>query len=611
MKFNQVVKLASIGLGAFLFSGLGQMDHAYAKTKVNNVSNNKNQSIDIVLKSKNPSAMGSMAYQTVNSGSKSYHKFLTPKQFASKYGQSNSKVKAIQRYLTKYHLKTKVYSGNLIMRVNGSTKNINKAFNTKLVNVKTSTLTYQKPSKTPKLPGKLNSSIYSLVGMSTYVSFNNYAQKNDAKMNPSSFIKRSANSLSTTNSPQKFAKLYDLDSLYAKNYTGKGKTIGIITFANYHPSDAYTYWKSENIPAKSKRISVYRTDGYKGSWDGSDESTMDVEQAGAVAPKANIRTYIGQSSIIGMVNSIASANSENKVDTLSISWGQSESRVAKDIKLGVTPKKYNQILNILFQQAAIQGISTFAASGDNGAYDGILDGSSSGLAVDTPANSAYVTSVGGTTLPKTYRVNKRNYSVTKERAWGNEFLYPNYNHQHFYSQYQFLSSYFAGGGGGFSKYNSTPKYQRGFSGVGTYDATKLWNISKGKLSLLSKPQQKSGKSNGRNVPDLSANADPNTGYSAYISSGSKGNWYIVGGTSVTAPQMAAASTVLSQSNQTRLGFWNPQIYKFAKRSNSPFHALNDRNNNTNLYFTGQPGKLYNQATGLGTVNFSLLDKAFN
>lgn len=94
-------------------------------------------------------------------------------------------------------------------------------------------------------------------------------------------------------------------------------------------------------------------------------------------------------------------------------------------------------------------------------------------------------------------------------------------------------------------------------------------------------------------------------------SGSKGEWEVSGGTSVVAPQMAAASVLMADNSVGRLGFWNPQIYRFARSSDSPFTPLDSRSNNTNLYYTGQPGKLYNQATGLGTVNFTKLEKAFN
>jgi subtilase family serine protease len=81
---------------------------------------------------------------------------------------------------------------------------------------------------------------------------------------------------------------------------------------------------------------------------------------------------------------------------------------------------------------------------------------------------------------------------------------------------------------------------------------------------------------------------------------------IGGGTSYAAPQVAAANAVMGSGLQTRIGFWNPQIYKFAAQQDTPFNVLDDADQNNNLYYTGQPGKLYNQATGLGTINYEKL-----
>lgn len=606
----------STGLAMFILLGSCVSGAPQAQAKTTNVSDSKQQLVDIVLRPKSQKSLHKFVYDSVNPSSSSYRSFLTPTTFSKRFGQNSKNVKALQTYLKKHHLKAQTYKGNLIMVVQGKTKNIEKAFKVNLVNVNNGEVKYQKASRTPKLPKRLSKSVYTIFGLSNYSLFSS----SKTQYQPTSLHSRLTNSsVSNTTqkySPTRFVRRYNLQSLYDNGATGRSKTIGIISFANFHPNDVYRYWDDEGIDVKSNRLSVYRTNHYKGTWDGYDETTIDVEQAGAIAPGSNIRTYIARPNITGMVNSIAAAVGQNVADTLSLSWGQSEAQVAYEMKQGITPKKYNQIMNLLFEQAAAQGMSVFTATGDNGAYDGITTGLTSGLSVDTPSNSPYVTAVGGTTLPKTYTVNKKKVTITKERAWGADFLYPNYKHQRFFGNLDMLQSFFAGGGGGFSKYNATPSYQKGVSGVGIYNATDLWKFKYGRPVLLKKAVNKSGKSSGRNLPDVSANADPNTGYSMFITPknnrNSKGQWLITGGTSVVAPQMAAASVLMSDFNTNgRLGFWNPQIYRFAKRSNSPFNPLDSRTNNTNLYYTGQPGKLYNQATGLGTIDFTALNKAFN
>ncbi len=572
------------------------------------VSSSKQQQISIVFGTRNTGQLTSFVYATANPSSSSFRHFLTPDQFASSYGQSSSTINKLKSYLSKYHLKSTVYKGNIVVSVSGSTGNIEKAFKVQLVNETQKGVTFQKATKGPKLPATFSKKMLALTGFFNY-STSTYGKSTQASMQPASFYKRSLDSQGDpADAPQKFIDRYKVSSLYQNGYDGSGKTIGILSFANFHQNDAYHFWSAENIPAKQNRISISKTDGYKGNWSDSDETTMDVEQAGSIAPKANLRVYIAKSDIGGMVDSLANVNSENKVDDLSISWGQSEKQVTADIKAGVTPTKYNDVINLLFKQAAAQGISIFTASGDNGAYDGITQDTSWGLTVDSPGNSPYTVSVGGTTLPNTYRVNGRAYKVTKERAWGSEFLYPDFDRQYFLSSSDKINAYFAGGGGGFSSFNPLPAFQSGISGVGTYDAIKLWNFNKGYPSRVSHPTKTSGTHSGRNVPDISANADPNTGYNMYTtsSSGTKPKWYLSGGTSIVSPQFATVSALISGKANSRLGFWNPQIYRFASSGSSPFTPLDSQTNNTNLYYTGQPGTIYNQATGLGIPDFTSL-----
>lgn len=119
-----------------------------------------------------------------------------------------------------------------------------------------------------------------------------------------------------------------------------------------------------------------------------------------------------------------------------------------------------------------------------------------------------------------------------------------------------------------------------------------------------------GTSTGRNYPDVAADADEMTGYKIYYPVDTL-KWVASGGTSIASPQMAAMAAVInSQPGRQRMGFWNGQIYKLAQQSNSPFHPMNDTTDNSNLYYTGQPGTVYNQASGLGTINFAKLAQVY-
>jgi subtilase family serine protease len=88
----------------------------------------------------------------------------------------------------------------------------------------------------------------------------------------------------------------------------------------------------------------------------------------------------------------------------------------------------------------------------------------------------------------------------------------------------------------------------------------------------------------------------------------QGGW---GGTSFVAPQLNGSTAVIDSYLGHRVGFWNPSIYAFADGPGSPFTPLRDSGTgNDNIYYTGNPGQLYNQGSGLGYPNLSRLAADF-
>ncbi|MGZ4123537.1 MAG: S53 family peptidase, partial [Tumebacillaceae bacterium] len=195
---------------------------------------------------------------------------------------------------------------------------------------------------------------------------------------------------------------------------------------------------------------------------------------------------------------------------------------------------------------ATQGQSVYAASGDSGAYDC----GTSTLDVDNPANDPYVTGVGGTKLTLS------GGAYSSEKVWSNTL-------------------YSEGGGGGISRVYSKPSWQTGTGTTNSY-------------------------SNGmRQVPDVSADADPSSGYSIY----SAGSWTVYGGTSCAAPLWAGITAVNNQyaasKSKPNLGQANPTLYsKFnTTQTYAPYH---DITSGSNLYYPATTG--YDQASGIGSPN---------
>jgi subtilase family serine protease len=117
---------------------------------------------------------------------------------------------------------------------------------------------------------------------------------------------------------------------------------------------------------------------------------------------------------------------------------------------------------------------------------------------------------------------------------------------------------------------------------------------------------------GRNIPDLSVNSDPDTGYTVFYTSDQDGFGVIdfYGGTSFASPQLNGVTALLNQALGGRVGLLNFPLYDLARRnlaysgSNAP---LRDIKKGDIWGYSAQPG--YDQATGLGVPDVANLLQA--
>jgi subtilase family serine protease len=390
---------------------------------------------------------------------------------------------------------------------------------------------------------------------------------------------------------------------------------------------------------------------------GSDESDLDVEQSGAIAPGANIRVYEAPNTDPGFADAFFSAASDNVADTVSVSWGESETYVLQTVLQQTETSAYVAALDEVLAEFGAQGQSNFTAAGDSGAYDATGDVGSTNLSVDTMSDSPFTTAAGATTLPgtQTYAVvdSKGNITSTEsanipaERAWSWDYLPPLYKALGFTSESAAaLGGLLAGGGGGYSVFEQRPGYQNdvpsGFNAREYYTPTAFTQVAPGlteptEFSFTAKPTLQAGFAFiGRAVPDVSTDGDPQTGYAIYDPAlfASTGGFIEAGGTSFVSPQLNGTTAVIDSYVGHRVGFWNPQVYAFANSGSSPFTPLDSTTvysgknylyatsaegtvtaipgvfSNNNLYYTGKAGATWNPATGLGVPNLTELAHAF-
>jgi kumamolisin len=247
--------------------------------------------------------------------------------------------------------------------------------------------------------------------------------------------------------PPELAKLYN----FPQGLDGSGQCIGIVELGGgSRPADIKAYFARLGIPAPNvKIVSVDHAKNRPSTASSADgEVMLDIEVAGAIAPKALIVVYFAPNTDRGFLDAVTMAvhDEVNKPTVISISWGAAEVQWTQQAM-----SAFEQV----FTDAAAMGVTICCASGDNGSTDGQTNGTQN---VDFPSSAPHALACGGTKLVVGAS------GVANETVWN---AGPN-----------------SATGGGFSTFFPIPAYQGGL-GAGV---------------------------TGRGVPDVAGDADPASGY---------------------------------------------------------------------------------------------------
>jgi kumamolisin len=589
------------------------------------------EQVSFILKERSVSQLES----SVTSGLTS---FDSVSQFAGKYGQTSAVVNALTGYLAKFGITTTVYPGNVDLSASGTAGEFDQALTIKQMNYRVPAQHgvngHRIPAQTvysatgaPELPYGISRYVLAVLGLTNYAPFDS----NAVHLNETTKTTPASSSADAPGSflPSDFAANYGLAPLY-KEANGSGETIGIVTLAALDVGAPEYFWQNvAKVPATGRTVTVDNVDGGPGAPSdaaGTGETDLDVEQSGGLAPGANVIVYQAPNSDTGFIDGFFSAASQNTADTVSTSWGESETIVSAAVAAGQETIAYEAAFDEAFLELADQGQSISASAGDAGAYDASGDLGSTNLSVDTPADSPYITSAGGTTLPWSGTITgpagSASVAVKSQRAWGWDYLWPAIASTMGTTFADAAKAFVVGGGGGFSTVEREPSYQRLVSGTSNFHGEQYltptdfravvpgtefveptdWNVTQ-------TPAAVSGGSAGRVEPDLSADADPQSGYLLYepsfVPTGQPALQPGWGGTSFVSPQFNGSTAVIDSYLGHRIGLWNPSLYSFARGSASPVTPLSQASsNNDNVFYTGNPGELYNPATGLGVPNLA-------
>ena len=303
--------------------------------------------------------------------------------------------------------------------------------------------------------------------------------------------------------PVELAEMYEFPS----GSDGSGQTIGIVALGGgYLASDMKEYFAQLGL--NEPEIVDFPVNGARNQ-PGADEvadreTTLDIQVAGAIAPGARMVVYFAENSEQGLHDALSEAvhDTVHTPTAISLSWGGPEETWTSQLR--------GALSGVLDDAAAI-AVTVTAATGDDGAADGVPRG----LHVDLPACLPGVLGCGGT------RVEVAGGELT-ESVWND------------------AAAGVGATGGGVSRFISLPAWQMA-AGVPAHPETGF---------------------RGRGVPDVAANADPNTGYRVRI----KGVDQVVGGTSAAAPLWAALIARINQRHGRPVGFVNPLLYGAGKEA---------------------------------------------
>lgn len=507
---------------------------ATAKADKGDASNGAQVSLRVYLAYKDAAGLATYAKAVSDPSSPSYGKYLSAKKAQSRFGATKAQVAAVKSWLTANGLKVTGVSQHYVS-VTGDVAAAEKAFGTQLHNYTKGSRTYRAPSKTASAPDSLKGAILTVTGLDNAPHkashddqlpgpgaafknagpFSSYYGSNTASTLPDAYGKKIPYAIKGYTGKQ-------LRSAYgAGTYTGKGVRVAItdayasptIAFdaANYAKKHGDAAWKtgqlSQSLPKNYTHTGADECDA--SGWYG--EETLDVEAVHAVAPDAHV-TYVGAASCMDddLLDSLSKVVDNHLADIVSNSWGDIEANQTPDLAAA-----YDQV----FQFGAVEGIGFYFSSGDNG--DEVANTKTK--QVDTPANSAWVTAVGGTSLA----VGKGDKYLW-ETGWGTEKATLSADGK---SWTGFPGAFTSGAGGGTSKTVAEPFYQKGV----VPDA-------------LAKANNAAGN---RVVPDIAAIADPNTGFlvgqtQTFPDGSEQYSEYRIGGTSLAAPVIAAVQALAQQ-----------------------------------------------------------------
>jgi subtilase family serine protease len=561
--------------------------HHAGVNRVSAVAASKAVSVEIALPLRHQAKLARLTHQQTVPGSRHYHQWLNPNQFRHRFGATRGELRRLGTKFAASGLSVSA-AGAQSVRVMGNAAAVNRAFSTRLVNVRsangTTSLAASRPLVAPRVVRSMGGTVIDL-------SRTSHATPDSRRI--------------PTNRLGAFGPYWftDLKQAYQfpkfgvpaqKGANGAGQTIGIVMSSAPSIKDANLYFSHEKLATPT--ITVKKVDGgapFDPNSGGSFEVNLDVQQSGGMAPKAHIIVYnMKDLSNQDTFDAYKKVVDDNQADVVNSSFGECELLFTAGYNNGQSFTGFLQAQHNLFLQGESQGITFVASSGDDGGLQCIsksyaVHGKNGTFVVggNNPATDPAVTAVGGTNLVTTFKKGSLNSAYVRENADADPQL-----PQDPFGIGKSVTGGFFGSGSGPSAFFKEPAYQKTFT---------------------------SNRSGMRETPDVSLHMGGCPVGSMRCGSEDSADAEVFGGdlvgvvgTSASAPDFAGAVALYDQVHHSRAGNINPTLYKLGSMQGKGtlgyqvFHRnISGNNGHFSTVFTQTGGRFggWDQVLGNGTL----------
>ena len=477
--------------------------------------------------------------------------YLTQEQFKADFGPTSAQVQAVEQWGNDHGLLTTYASPDgATLTLRGSVPAVSGALSVHVNDYRLSDgRTFYANDRDPAVPAYLG--VGAIDGLNNIVRFHK-------------LLSRSRSVRGGGYIPSDFRAAYDTagHTVGSTSLDGTGQTIGLTLWGAPLPDSDLAQFATatgdRQIAAdtatypNADSIQWINENGGGSQHDAWDETAMDVEYAHGMAPHAKLKYYLGNEICdssgcggdeVGLEDAIAAAANDPTIHAVSNSWGGGEAATSGN---NAQQDPFTYQTQQSFMHAVAVGTTFYFSSGDSGANSG-----GSNLP-SYPADSPYVVAVGGTNLSTTGTT-----TYNSETVWSSS-------------------------GTGCSTIFARPSWQSVAAGRGGFGSC----------------------ASGRQLPDVAAAGDPNSGANVYYN-GTHGQ---IGGTSLSAPlftgMMAAADRYASLTGHNPVGWSAPTIYNCGNNVIAGCSAsLHDVSGGSISGYTAVSG--FDQASGWGSIDWWL------